>query len=127
MWEAMLIPMYFIVGIWGGERRIYASLKFFIYTMVGSLLMLVGIVYLGTHQPPTTVNGILTTIPNFSYEAALNTAQFTQRGALWLFGAFFLAFAVKVPMFPLHTCLLYTSDAADERSSVDLGGRRIIK
>ena len=47
MWEVMLVPMYFIVGIWGGERRIYASLKFFIYTMVGSLLMLVGIVYLG--------------------------------------------------------------------------------
>ena len=105
MWEAMLIPMYFIVGIWGGERRIYASLKFFIYTMIGSLLMLVGIVYLGTHQPPTTVNGIVTMVPNFSYEAALNTAQFTQRGALWLFGAFFLAFAVKVPMFPLHTWL----------------------
>jgi NADH-quinone oxidoreductase subunit M len=105
MWEAMLIPMYFIVGIWGGERRIYASLKFFIYTMVGSLLMLVGIVYLGTHQPPTTVNGVVMSLPNFSYEAALTTAQFTQRGALWLFGAFFLAFAVKVPMFPLHTWL----------------------
>ena len=105
MWEAMLIPMYFIVGIWGGERRIYASLKFFIYTMIGSLLMLVGIVYLGTHQPPSTVHGIVTMVPNFSYEAALNTAQFTQRGALWLFGAFFLAFAVKVPMFPLHTWL----------------------
>ena len=105
MWEAMLIPMYFIVGIWGGERRIYASLKFFIYTMLGSLLMLVGIVYLGVHQPPTTVNGIVTAMPNFSYEAALNTAQFTQTGALWLFGAFFLAFAVKVPMFPLHTWL----------------------
>ena len=105
MWEAMLIPMYFIVGIWGGERRIYASLKFFIYTMVGSLLMLVGIVYLGVSQPPTMVNGIVTAMPNFSYEAALNTAQFTQTGALWLFGAFFLAFAVKVPMFPLHTWL----------------------
>ena len=104
MWEAMLIPMYFIVGIWGGERRIYASLKFFIYTMLGSLLMLVGIVYLGTHQPPASVNGIVMQLPNFSYEAAFR-AEFTQRGALWLFGAFFLAFAVKVPMFPLHTWL----------------------
>ncbi|MFL5618449.1 MAG: NuoM family protein, partial [Gemmatimonadaceae bacterium] len=104
MWEAMLIPMYFIVGIWGGERRIYASLKFFIYTMIGSLLMLVGIVYLGTHQPPMSVNGVITTLPNFSYEAAFHS-EFTQRGALWLFGAFFLAFAVKVPMFPLHTWL----------------------
>ena len=105
MWEAMLIPMYFIVGIWGGERRIYASLKFFIYTMVGSLLMLVGIVYLGVHQPPTVVNGVVQQIPNFSYAAALTTAQFTPTAAYWLFGAFFLAFAVKVPMFPLHTWL----------------------
>ncbi len=105
MWEAMLIPMYFIVGIWGGERRIYASLKFFIYTMLGSLLMLVGIVYLGTHQPPQSVNGIVQVLPNFSYDAALNSALFTPRGAMWLFGAFFLAFAVKVPMFPLHTWL----------------------
>jgi len=80
MWEAMLIPMYFIVGIWGGERRIYASLKFFIYTMLGSLLMLVGIVYLGTHQPPVTINGLVASVPNFSYDAALNSAQFTQRG-----------------------------------------------
>jgi NADH-quinone oxidoreductase subunit M len=103
--ELTLVPMYFIVGIWGGERRIYASLKFFIYTMLGSLLMLVGIVYLGVHQPPTSVNGIVMTLPNFSYDAALNTARFTQTGALWLFGAFFLAFAVKVPMFPLHTWL----------------------
>jgi NADH-quinone oxidoreductase subunit M len=105
MWEAMLIPMYFIVGIWGGERRIYASLKFFIYTMVGSLLMLVGIVYLGVHQAPTVVNGVVQRLPNFSYTAALTTAQFTPTAAYWLFGAFFLAFAVKVPMFPLHTWL----------------------
>ena len=104
MWEAMLIPMYFIVGIWGGERRIYASLKFFIYTMVGSLLMLVGIVYLGVHQPATFVNGALQHIPNFSYTAAL-TNQISPTAAYWLFGAFFLAFAVKVPMFPLHTWL----------------------
>jgi NADH-quinone oxidoreductase subunit M len=104
MWEVMLIPMYFIVGIWGGERRIYASLKFFIYTMVGSLLMLVGIVYLGTvATPQTLVHGVMT--PNFSYDAILNTARLTPTAAFWLFGAFFLAFAVKVPMFPLHTWL----------------------
>jgi NADH-quinone oxidoreductase subunit M len=105
MWEAMLIPMYFIVGIWGGERRIYASLKFFIYTMVGSLLMLAGIVYLGVAQPQTLVNGVPTVIPNFSYDAVLATARITPTAAYWLFGAFFLAFAVKVPMFPLHTWL----------------------
>jgi NADH-quinone oxidoreductase subunit M len=104
MWEAMLIPMYFIVGIWGGERRIYASLKFFIYTMVGSLLMLAGIVYLGAVATPQTVmKGVLT--PNFSYDAILTTARLTPTAAYWLFGAFFVAFAVKVPMFPLHTWL----------------------
>jgi NADH-quinone oxidoreductase subunit M len=97
MWEAMLIPMYFIIGIWGGTRRIYASLKFFIYTFLGSLLMLVGIVYLGNAQPGG--------VANFSYDAILANAHLSSRAALWLFGAFFLAFAVKVPMFPLHTWL----------------------
>src|SRR6478672_10981255 len=100
----MLIPMYCIVGIWGGERRIYATLKFFIFTMVGSLLMLAGIVYLGAvATPQMLVKGVLT--PNFSYDAILTTARITPTAAYWLFGAFFLAFAVKVPMFPLHTWL----------------------
>ena len=100
MWEIMLVPMYFIIGIWGGERRIYASLKFFVYTMAGSLLMLVGILYLwnasaapGTGLPQT-----------FDYDRLLTIAH-THTAALWLFGAFFLAFAVKVPMFPFHTWL----------------------
>ena len=97
MWEAMLIPMYFIIGIWGGTRRIYASLKFFIYTFLGSLLMLVGIVYLGNAQPGG--------VANFSYDAILANVHLSSTAALWLFGAFFLAFAVKVPMFPLHTWL----------------------
>ena len=66
MWEVMLVPMYFIIGIWGGERRIYASLKFFIYTMVGSLLMLVAIVYLGI-AGGTAATGS----PNFDYDAIL--------------------------------------------------------
>ncbi len=100
MWEVMLIPMYFIIGIWGGQRRIYASLKFFIYTMIGSLLMLVGIIYLGlaAREP-------LAVAPNFSYDAILAAPQLTPAAALWVFGAFFLAFAVKVPMFPFHTWL----------------------
>ncbi|MEP6730372.1 MAG: NADH-quinone oxidoreductase subunit M [bacterium] len=113
MWEVMLVPMYFIVGIWGGERRIYASLKFFIYTMIGSLLMLVGIIYLGLqaqqthliHGAPVFVNGVVDTIPNFSYDAIMSQVQLSQTASLWLFGAFFLAFAVKVPMFPFHTWL----------------------
>jgi NADH-quinone oxidoreductase subunit M len=100
MWEVMLVPMYFIVGIWGGERRIYASVKFFIYTMVGSLLMLVAILYLGL-----AAGDPQTGIPNFSYDHIINTVRVAPGPALWLFGAFFLAFAVKVPMFPFHTWL----------------------
>jgi NADH-quinone oxidoreductase subunit M len=99
MWEVMLIPMYFIIGIWGGPRRVYASLKFFVYTFLGSLLMLVGIIYLGLAAQ--NGNGV----PNFSYDAIVATAHISPTAALWLFGAFFLAFAVKVPMFPLHTWL----------------------
>jgi NADH-quinone oxidoreductase subunit M len=106
MWEAMLIPMYFIVGIWGGERRIYASLKFFIYTMLGSLLMLVGIIYLGlAASHPGMVNGSMQMLPDFNYDTIMNTARISRTASLWLFGAFFLAFAVKVPMFPFHTWL----------------------
>src|SRR5579884_4565833 len=100
MWEVMLIPMYFIVGIWGGERRIYASLKFFIYTMVGSMLMLAAIVYLGLAARST-----ITGTPNFNYDFIVQNVAIGGTVAKWLFGAFFLAFAVKVPMFPFHTWL----------------------
>jgi NADH-quinone oxidoreductase subunit M len=100
MWEIMLVPMYFIIGIWGGDRRLYASIKFFIYTMVGSLLMLVGIIYIGF-----TLADPLTRIPVFSYDEALNFLHVTPHAELLLFGAFALAFAVKVPMFPFHTWL----------------------
>src|SRR5262249_22168824 len=91
---------YFIVGIWGGERRLYASIKFFLYTMVGSLLMLVAILYLGLAS-----RNPVTGVPSFNYDYILQNAAFTQSAAVWLFGAFFLAFAVKVPMFPFHTWL----------------------
>jgi NADH-quinone oxidoreductase subunit M len=100
MWEVMLVPMYFIVGIWGGERRLYASIKFFIYTMIGSLLMLVAIVYIGYQLADP-----LTSIPNFSYPYVLEYLRVSPRAGLFLFTAFFLAFAVKVPMFPFHTWL----------------------
>jgi NADH-quinone oxidoreductase subunit M len=99
MWDMMLIPMYFIIGIWGGERRIYASIKFFLYTFLPSLLMLVGIIYLGLHV--RTASGT----PDFGYDHILSAAGVPARTALWLFAAFFLAFAVKVPMFPFHTWL----------------------
>ncbi len=100
MWEVMLVPMYFIIGVWGGNRRVYASMKFFIYTMVGSLLMLVAIVYLGLSAASPT-----TGIPNFNYDVILQHANMSGAASFWLFGAFFLAFAVKVPMFPFHTWL----------------------
>ena len=92
--ELTLIPMYFIVGIWGGERRIYAAVKFFLYTAVGSLLMLVAILYIY----------FSTAAGSFSYEAFL-AADLTMREQLWLFAAFALAFGIKVPIFPLHTWL----------------------
>jgi NADH-quinone oxidoreductase subunit M len=94
MWEVMLVPMYFIIGVWGGDRRIYASVKFFIYTMLGSLLMLVGILYLWNAGGQTS----------FDYDALL-AVPLGGRAALWLFGAFFVAFAIKVPVFPFHTWL----------------------
>ena len=92
--ELTLVPMYFIVGIWGGERRIYAAVKFFLYTAVGSLLMLVAILYMYFSSGTGS----------FSYEAFLNTSL-TMREQLWLFAAFALAFGIKVPIFPLHTWL----------------------
>src|SRR4051812_20931785 len=100
MWEVMLIPMYFFIGIWGGDRRLYASIKFFLYTMIGSLLMLVAILYIGFN-----IGDPATGVPNFSYDAALTNLSLSQAATTWIFVAFFLAFAVKVPMFPFHTWL----------------------
>jgi NADH-quinone oxidoreductase subunit M len=117
-WELMLVPMYFIIGIWGGERRIYASLKFFIYTMAGSLLMLVAIIYLGVNAADP-----LTGVPNFSYETALAWHGIVpDRAGMWLFLAFFAAFAVKVPMFPFHTWLPDAHTEAPTAGSVILAG-----
>ncbi|MDP2956633.1 MAG: NADH-quinone oxidoreductase subunit M [Longimicrobiales bacterium] len=96
--ELTLVPMYFIVGVWGGERRIYAAIKFFLFTAFGSLLMLVGILYL--FYKAKTLLGI----PTFAY-ADLLQVPLTSTEQLWLFAAFALAFSVKVPLFPLHTWL----------------------
>ncbi|HEU4648514.1 MAG TPA: NADH-quinone oxidoreductase subunit M [Gemmatimonadales bacterium] len=97
-WEVMLVPMYFIIGIWGGERRIYAAIKFFLYTTFGSLLMLVAILYM------VFKFHALTGEYSFAY---LDLAQvpLTYREQIWLFLAFGLAFAIKVPLFPFHTWL----------------------
>ena len=117
MWEVMLIPMYFIIGIWGGERRVYASIKFFIYTMLPSLLMLVAILYLAIHAGNAAGTG-----PDFSYDNLLASPALAPTTALWLFGAFFVAFAVKVPMFPFHTWLPDAHVEAPTAGSVILAG-----
>jgi NADH-quinone oxidoreductase subunit M len=99
MWELMLVPMYLIIGIWGGQRRLYASLKFFIYTMLGSMPMLVAILYIGLRTGDPAGR------PSFDYDWLLAHGSFGPQAMLWLFAAFFLAFAVKVPMWPFHTWL----------------------
>jgi len=97
-WELMLVPMYFIIGLWGGERRIYAAIKFFLYTAIGSLLMLVGIVYLVLKYRALTGD------VSFAF-ADLLRVSLTFREQVWLFAAFALAFLIKVPVFPFHTWL----------------------
>src|ERR1035437_8234244 len=97
-WEAMLIPMYFIIGIWGGERRIYASVKFFLFTMFGSLLMLVAIIWLAVSAGG--VIGHFTTDLVELYSVGPAVAKNFQN---WMFLAFTLSFAIKIPLFPLHT------------------------
>jgi NADH-quinone oxidoreductase subunit M len=117
MWEVMLVPMYFIIGIWGGERRIYASIKFFIYTMFGSLLMLVGILYLGFHV------GAVSAAPSFAFDDVTAAAATLSPVTIKiLFAAFFLAFAIKVPMFPFHTWLPDAHVEAPTAGSVILAG-----
>jgi len=116
MWEVMLIPMYFIIGVWGGDNRLYAAIKFFIYTFFGSLLMLVAIIVLYLHA--ARVTGIY----SFSYAHLLAQAPLLGSTAWWLFGAFFLAFAIKVPLFPLHTWLPDAHVEAPTAGSVILAG-----
>ncbi len=109
-WEAMLIPMYFIIGIWGGPRKVYAAVKFFIYTMIGSVLMLVSIIYLYLQYNTLDIVQLATMI---------NLPLGVEK---WLFLAFFLAFAIKVPMFPLHTWLPDAHVEAPTPGSVILAG-----
>jgi NADH-quinone oxidoreductase subunit M len=116
MWEVMLIPMYFIIGVWGGERRLYAAIKFFIYTMFGSLLMLVAILAL------VWAVGQRTGVYSFAYAHVMSNIGALGPLAFWLFGAFFLAFAIKVPMFPFHTWLPDAHVEAPTAGSVILAG-----
>jgi NADH-quinone oxidoreductase subunit M len=99
-WEVMLVPMYFLIGIWGGGRRLYSAIKFFLFTLIGSVVMLLGILALYFYGHSVSATGAYTFDVTAFHELSLP-------GALqnWVFFAFFLGFAVKVPMFPLHTWL----------------------
>ncbi len=117
-WEAMLVPMYFIIGIWGHERRVYAAVKFFLYTMVGSLLMLVAIIWLG-YYAGTLPGGSFTTNLVTLYGIAPTIPMEIQ---MWMFLAFTLSFSIKVPIFPLHTWLPDAHTEAPMAGSVLLAG-----
>ncbi|HEY6951482.1 MAG TPA: NADH-quinone oxidoreductase subunit M [Bacteroidota bacterium] len=117
-WEAMLIPMYFIIGLWGGQERIYAAVKFFLYTLFGSLLMLVAIIALA-YFASTLPGGAFTTNLVALYGVAARIPQALQ---LWMFLAFALSFAIKVPLFPLHTWLPDAHVQAPTAGSVILAG-----
>lgn len=114
-WELMLVPMYFLIGVWGGPRRVYAALKFVIYTMTGSLLMLVAIIYLAARN--SQVTQVLTFDLLRIYHLSLPYEE-----QIWLFAAFALSFAIKVPLFPLHTWLPDAHVEAPTAGSVILAG-----
>lgn len=114
-WEVTLVPMYFLIGIWGAEQRIYAAVKFFLYTMAGSLLMLLAILWLGNAAGTFSVPDILEQLR--TGELAFSTV--TER---WLFLAFAISFAIKVPMWPLHSWLPDAHVQAPTAGSVILAG-----
>src|SRR5271165_1617150 len=118
-WEAMLVPMYLLIGIWGGPRKLYAAIKFFLYTLFGSVLMLLGIIFLYFHHHTVTNPQVFTfSIPELYKTAPLIPFQ----SAIWLFLAFFVGFAIKVPMFPFHTWLPDAHVEAPTAGSVILAG-----
>jgi len=114
-WEVQLVPMYFIIGLWGGPKRVYAAIKFFLYTFAGSVLMLVAMLavvwWYAKHGGPVTFDIL-----------ELQKAGFQGSLALWAFAAFFIAFAIKVPMFPVHTWLPDAHTEAPTAGSVILAG-----
>jgi NADH-quinone oxidoreductase subunit M len=121
-WEVMLVPMYFLIGVWGGQRRLYAAIKFFLYTLAGSVLMLLGIIALYFYNT-TGFLGYkgLGAAPTFSIERLTAVAQsMPAELQIWLFFAFFLGFAIKVPMFPFHTWLPDAHTEAPTAGSVIL-------
>ena len=125
-WEVMLVPMYFLIGVWGGPRRLYAAIKFFLYTLVGSLLMLIGILALYFYN----ANGLaaiglpgLGNVATFEVPVLYQIAPMIPAGLqFWVFLAFFVGFAIKVPMFPFHTWLPDAHVEAPTAGSVILAG-----
>lgn len=113
-WEAMLIPMYLMIGVWGGPNRVYAAVKFILYTLVGSLLMLIGILWLYFNGVPGA--------HTFSLIDLTHLGQIPAGAQLYLFAAFALAFAIKVPMFPFHTWLPDAHVEAPTAGSMILAG-----
>ncbi len=116
-WELVLIPMYFLIGIWGGKDRVYASMKFFIYTMAGSLLMLVAIIWLGTFAADSA-GGFTTDLQKLMSVGPIIGLDAQK----WLFLAFALSFCIKVPVFPVHTWLPDAHTQAPTAGSVILAG-----
>src|SRR2546427_7563808 len=122
-WEAMLVPMYLLIGIWGGPRKLYAAIKFFLYTLAGSVLMLLGILFLYFHHHGETnvytfsIRELYKTAPHIYFDPNYGPGI-----AILLFFAFFFAFAIKVPMFPFHTWLPDAHVEAPTAGSVILAG-----
>lgn len=118
-WEVTLVPMYFLIGIWGAEKRVYAAVKFFLYTMAGSVLMLLAILYIGgqagTFIVPEIVAQIQSGALSFPFDGLFSTQSF-------LFLGFFIAFAIKVPIWPLHSWLPDAHVQAPTAGSVILAG-----
>ncbi len=116
-WEVMLVPMYFLIGVWGSDRRLYSAIKFFLYTLVGSVVMLLGILVLYFHMPEGSRTFDYMAMMSYLHSTPLatNIARF-----VWL--AFFLGFAIKVPMFPFHTWLPDAHTDAPTAGSVILAG-----
>ncbi|MCU0240923.1 MAG: NADH-quinone oxidoreductase subunit M, partial [Vicinamibacteria bacterium] len=117
-WEVMLVPMYFLIGVWGGPRRLYAAIKFFLYTLVGSVVMLLGILALYFYSKK---------MPGLEATGTFDVTRWYTMGVpadlqIWIFAAFFLGFAIKVPMFPFHTWLPDAHVEAPTAGSVILAG-----
>jgi NADH-quinone oxidoreductase subunit M len=120
-WEAMLVPMYLLIGIWGGPRKLYAAIKFFLYTLAGSVLMLLGILFLYYHHQ-SVMHVYTFSIPELYKTAPQIYSDYGPHIATLLFLSFFFAFAIKVPMFPFHTWLPDAHVEAPTAGSVILAG-----